>query len=282
MVKFIVDSTFGLSKVFAEEHDVKVVSLTLTLEDKEYIEGYKEDWDAFYGAYTMCKASAKTSQPSPKLFEQAIDAIYAKDPDSDIIILTIADRLSGTIGSAQIATMQYPERNIIAIDTFNVAVAAKLFLEEMIKAADAGTDYKGLLELAEDLKQRLATRFIPATLNELARGGRVSKLVSTIGTILKIKPVFQFARNEVKIPAKSIGTKLAISAAINLLPKKFDRLKICYIYDDKLVDTLRDKLEKTFGLEQIEVESVSPVLGAHVGVGTVGIITLASKDCGTY
>ena len=47
MVRFIVDSTFGLSRAFAEENGVQVVSLTLLLDGKEYVEGYREDWDAF-------------------------------------------------------------------------------------------------------------------------------------------------------------------------------------------------------------------------------------------
>ena len=68
MVKFVVDSTFCLTREYAEAHDIRIVSLTLTLGDKEYVEGYSDEWGEFYRDYANGKNAAKTSQPSPKAF----------------------------------------------------------------------------------------------------------------------------------------------------------------------------------------------------------------------
>lgn len=278
MVKFIVDSTFGLSEAYARENDIQVVSLTLTLDGKEYEEGYKEEWGTFYSDYAASKSAVKTSQPSPKKFQDAVDNILSKDKDSEIIIMTIADRLSGTIGSAQIAALQYPDNKIAAVNTHEAGPSALMFLQEMVSAQKSGASFDELLALCDDLKERIAMQFIPASLTELARGGRVNKLLSRIGNILKIKPVFEFAKNDLSVYAKTLGFNRAVSAAIEHLPKKFDRLLVYYIGDDKNVQPLKERLFKKFGLPGIDVEPMCPVGGAHIGIGTVGIVTLASKE----
>lgn len=276
MVNFVVDSTFGLTREYARKNKIKVVNLTLSLNGKEYEEGYREDWEPFYSDYSRSKLAAKTSQPSPAKFVDAVNAAYAEDPDSDIIIFTIGDRLSGTIGSARIAIAQFADKKIAAIDSHNGGVSSYMFLQEMIKARDEGADFDEICMLAEALRDRISTRFIPASLTELARGGRVNKLLSRIGNLLNIKPVFEYRANELSVIGKVLGVKRAMQYSVETLPK-FDRIMICYIGNDELVEQLKDKLFRKYGMSHIDVEPMCPVAGAHIGLGTVGIITLASK-----
>lgn len=278
MVKFIVDSTFGITREFAEENDIKVVNLTLTIGEKEYEEGFRENWVAFYNDFSRSKNGAKSSQPSPEKFAEAIDSILEKDGDSEIMIFTIADRLSGTIGSAKIAAAQYPDKKIEAFNSGEAGPSALMFIQEMVKAQKNGASFDELKELSDDLRQRIAMQFIPASLTELARGGRVNKLLSRVGNILKIKPVFEFAKNDLTIYAKALGFNRAVEAAIAHLPKKFDRILVYYIGDDKNIEALNDRLYRKLGLSGIDVEPMCPVGGVHIGIGTVGIVTLASKE----
>lgn len=278
MVKFIVDSTFGITRDYATENGIKVVTLTLSIGTKEYTEGYPEEWDGFYKDLARSKNGAKTSQPSPEKFTAAIDEILAEDCDSEIMIFTIADRLSGTIGSAKIAVAAYPDKKIAAINSCEAGPSALMFLRELVDARNAGATFDEITELASDLQQRIAMQFVPASLTELARGGRVNKLLSRVGNILKIKPVFEFAKNDLTIYAKALGLNRAVDAALAHMPQKFDRLLVYYIGDDKNVQVLKDRLNKKFGLTEIEVVPMCPVGGVHIGIGTVGIVTLASRE----
>lgn len=277
MVKFIVDSTFGLTREYVEQYDIKVVSLTLTLGNKEYDEGFREMWPDFYKKLAKSKTGGKTSQPSPEKFKKAIDEIYAQDPDSEILIFTIADRLSGTIGSANVAVADYAGKKIAAVNSGEAGPSALMFMREIVKAQQAGATFEELLELTADLQQRIAMQFIPASLTELARGGRVNKLLSRVGNILKIKPVFEFAKNDLTIYAKTLGFNRAAEAAIAHLPQKFDSIMLYYIGDDKFIEPLKARLSSKLGITEVEVEPMCLVGGVHIGIGTVGIVTLASK-----
>lgn len=276
MVRFIVDSTFGLTKEYSEKHEVPIVSLTLDLNGREYVEGHVHEWDAFYSDYTRTKACAKTSQPAPELFIKAVKDIFEKDDQAEIVILTIGDRLSGTVGSARIAAMQFPDKKIAVIDSHNGGISAFVLLDELIKVRDTGAGFEEIVALANDMRDRIATRFIPQSLTELARSGRVNKLLSRLGNILNIKPVFEYAKNELCVIGKSLGIKRAIQFSVETLPK-FSRIAICYIHDDKLVAPLKEKLFRTYGMSHIDVLPMCPVGGAHIGIGTVGIITLSDN-----
>ena len=273
MVNFIVDSTFGLSREFAAENNIKVVSLTLLLDGKEYKEGYCEDWNEFYNAYAAGKSAAKTSQPSPDLFAGAVREILEEQPESDVMIFTIGDRLSGTIGAAKIAAMQFPNIRIEAIDSHNGGPASLMFLQEMMKARDGGMEFDALVKHADEIRDKFSTIFVPVTLTELARGGRVSKLISTIGNILNIKPVFEYRANELKVLYKTLGVKRAMQYAVDYIPKDCERIAILYIKDDKYVEQLKSILLPARGLESVDVLPMCPVGGAHIGMGTVGIVT---------
>lgn len=277
MVRFVVDSTFGLSREYALSNNIKMVSLTVSVGNKEYEEGYKDSWDAFYKKLAASKTGGKTSQPSPEKFVAAIDEILAEDENSEIIIITIADRLSGTIGSANIAVAQYPGKKIVACNSGEAGPSALIMLYELVEARDKGYTFEQLIEYMNELKERIAMQFIPASLTELARSGRVNKLLSRVGNILKLKPVFEFAKNDLTIYAKVLGFNRAVDAALERLPKKYDRILIYYIGDDKNIEPLKERLMRKLGIDAIDVEPMCPVGGVHIGIGTVGIVTLASK-----
>lgn len=278
MVRFIVDSTFGITREYAQENNIKIVSLTLSIGANEYTEGFPEEWGSFYKDLERSKNGAKTSQPSPEKFTRAIEEIWAEDPDCAIMVLTIADRLSGTIGSAKIACAPYEGKKIIAMNSCEAGNSALMFLREMVDKEKQGASFEELIEYAADLQDRIAMQFIPASLTELARSGRVNKLLSRVGNILKIKPVFEFSHNELNIYAKVLGLNRAIDAAVAHLPEKVDRIMLYYIGDDKFIPQLSERVCRKYGLTDIETLPMCPVGGVHIGVGTVGVVTLASKE----
>lgn len=279
MVRFVVDSTFGVSREYAEAHGVEMVNLTLLFSDgKSFYEEFKGEWDDFYKAFEASDGKVTTSQPNPTAFEAAINRTIERDPDAQIIVMTIADRLSSTISSANIAVLQYPNRDIVAIDSTQAATGGGLILDELIKLRDRGASFQEIVAAADDIKKRTVTEFIPATMEQLKRGGRVGALAAIAGTILKIKPIFHFRDNEVKVPKKGIGTVQACAKAVGMLPDEIERICVCYIHDDTHVPSMVEQIKRKFGMDEVEVLPVSPILAAHVGLATVGFSVILKKN----
>lgn len=274
MIRLIVDSTFGVSEKYAKKNKIEVVNLKMILDGQIYDEGFENTWDAFYEKMKNSKSFPTTSQPSPQDFMDAIDRILKEDENAEILILTIANSLSGTINSATIAANSYPNKKIVAHDTQNATTCCRLLTEEVIEHINNGISFDELLNLLPTIENALKIQFIPDNMDALKRGGRIGTLSATLASILKIKPLFKFANGKITITKKVLGLSKAITDAIIELPKKLKKLCICYIYDKVNVPTVVEKLKTMLNLTNVEEVKIEPVFGVHVGIGAIGLASL--------
>lgn len=274
MIRLIVDSTFGVSEKYAKKNKIEVVNLKMILDGQIYDEGFENTWDAFYEKMKNSKSFPTTSQPSPQDFMDAIDRILKEDENTEILILTIANSLSGTINSATIAANSYPNKKIVAHDTQNATTCCRLLTEEVIEHINNGISFDELLNLLPTIENALKIQFIPDNMDALKRGGRIGTLSATLASILKIKPLFKFANGKITITKKVLGLSKAITDAIIELPKKLKKLCICYIYDKVNVPTVVEKLKTMLNLTNVEEVKIEPVFGVHVGIGAIGLASL--------
>ena len=274
MIRLIVDSTFGISRKYAEENNIEVVHLKMILGNETYEEGFEDTWADFYEKMKVSKYFPTTSQPSPQDFIDAINRIYDKDPDAEVLILTISNALSGTINSATIAANSFDGKRIVAHDSKQAATCGRMLTEEVVEHIKNGITFDNLLELLPKIESALAIQFVPDSMDSLKRGGRIGALGAAIANILKIKPLFKFSNGKLTITKKVLGLTKAITEAIALLPKKLKKLYICYIYDKVNVPKITEKLKSMLGLENIEEVGLEPVFGVHVGIGAIGLASL--------
>ncbi len=273
MIKIIADSTFGISETYANENDIKIVKLKMVLDGKVFEEGFEPSWETFYKQMEKSKNFPTTSQPSPQDFIDKIEEILSADPDAEIIILTIATRLSGTHNSAKIATESFPDKKIIAVDSRQATTCGRFMIEEIVDAINGGANYEQVLSLIDSLQSKLKIQFIPKTLEYLKRGGRIGALGASFATLLHIKPLFTFADNELTVK-KVLGQTRAITECVSSIPKKIKKLAVCYIYDKSNISLLTDKINQKINDVNAEIVAIEPVFGVHVGIGAIGIATL--------
>ena len=116
----------------------------------------------------------------------------------------------------------------------------------------------------------------------LKRGGRCSGVAAVAGTLLGLKPMLTFNETGgLSVIGKLNGRKKAISTLANkVIEELSDEDKPVYIVDadckedgDKLRDLVLEKRPNAKIVRQI----VGPVIGAHCGPGTLGVIFTAAK-----
>ncbi|MGI5842357.1 MAG: DegV family protein [Christensenellales bacterium] len=275
MIKLVVDSTFGLSKDFIEKHDIQVVSLSLLLDDQTFVEKTADTWHEFFEKLASSKNFPKTSQPSPEAFIDAINKVYEKTPDAEVIIMTISETLSGTINSAKLAAKNFEGKRIAAIDARQATVGSRVVLESVLEEIAAGKTFEQILKHIEDVQEKVDLYFVPDTMEYLKRGGRIGKLSATLASVLSIKPIFYFKNGEISVPKKVLGLSRSINEMIQCLPKNLKKVYICYIYNNAHVEEIKAKLKSSLNIENIEVMPVCPVFGAHVGIGAIGLASIS-------
>jgi len=115
-------------------------------------------------------------------------------------------------------------------------------------------------------------------LNQLHRGGRVSKLVAVSGTVLGIKPIMHCdAEGKLTAVGKARGVNGALKALIAKMKElgisqdRDQTIFICHANCPEYVQKISQLLYDEFGITDIRTDYICPVIGAHTGCGTLGL-----------
>ena len=130
----------------------------------------------------------------------------------------------------------------------------------------------------------LAHWFTVDDLMFLWRGGRVSKTSAWAGTLLNIKPVLHVDDEGHLIPMEKVrGRKKSLNALVDhmeksAIPPVADQV-VFITHGDCLGDAeyVADKVRERFGVRDVVINYVDPVIGAHSGPGTMALFYMAES-----
>lgn len=283
----ITDSGANLTHEQIKNYGVKVVSLTYTVKDTEYlsyIEGEETDFKAFYDLLRK-KESVKTSLVSYERVENALKE--SLDAGKDVLYLSFSSALSG---SCQIVRNcmddlkdSYPDRKMLLVDTLCASMGQGLLLKYAVEKKNGGASIDETYRWLEDNKLHLVHLFTVDDLFFLKRGGRISGATAVMGTILNFKPLLHVS-NEGKLV--SYGKTRGRANAINEIVKRMGELgenlseqDIFIVHGDCIEDAefLAQKAIETYGVRSVTINYVDQVIGSHSGPGTLAIFFLGKE-----
>lgn len=274
----ITDSSCDLPHSMIEEMDVQIMQLDIVVEGEGVFSNDEMDVKEFYQKLRN-KQNIKTSAVNADKAADIIKSIF--DSGRDVLYLGFSSNLSSTYQTVAMTgnelMEEYPDRKIISIDTLAASMGQGLLV---YKACQYRADGKSLEETAayiEDIKLKLCHWFTVDDLFFLKRGGRVSGVTATLGTMLSIKPILHVDDEGRLI---NVGKVRGRKASVAELAKKMENLAIdpgtqdvfishgdCLEDAEKLAEIIRDK----FGTQNIVISYVGTVIGAHSGPGTLAL-----------
>jgi len=280
----ITDSSCDLPLDKAQELGVRVVPLEVNLEDVGTKMNDEIDIKEFY-EFLRSKKSAKTSAVNMDRFSESFES-YLKE-GKDVLYIGFSSGLSATFMSGKNAAEElcekYPERKVIAVDSLCASLGQGLLVYHAVCKKNAGEAIEDVAKFVEDNKLNLCHWFTVDDLFFLKRGGRVSGATAVLGTMLSIKPVMHVDNEGHLINVqKARGRNAAITAL-------FDKMKETAIEPEKQVvfishgdcyddaKKLADMIEAEFGIKEILISEVGPVIGAHSGPGTLALFFLGTQ-----
>ena len=274
-VIIVTDSSAYLPKVYVDQYQIPVVPLTVNWEGKSYLDGVDIQAEEFYQQLAQSKSMATTSQATAGQFIELFGKLL--DAGKQVFYLSISSGLSATIDSAVQAKAELgnPE-NLIVMDSKLVSMALSLMVLEVARAAEKGASLTECHELAQDAYGRIGVFFTVDTLEYLHRGGRINSAKRLLGSALNLKPILEIRDGKIELVESVISRKKALNSMVDLIEKRIDgrtpvRLAPFHAmaFDDMVVMENLAK-ERLNPIEIIRSE-VSPVIGSHVGPGTVSM-----------
>ena len=269
------DSSAYLPKEYVDQYQIPVLPLTVNWEGKSYYDGIDIQAEEFYQQLGQSKSMATTSQVTVGQFLEVFTKLL--DEGKQVLYLGISSGISATINSALQASAELgnPE-NLIVFDSKIVSMALGLMVLEVARAAEKGASLKECYELAQDAYGRIGVYFTVDTLEYLHRGGRINSAKRLLGSALNLKPIMEIRDGKIELVESVISRKKALIRMVDLIEKGVDgrspvRLAPFHAlaFDDMVIMENMAK-ERLNPIEIIRSE-VSPVIGSHVGPGTVSM-----------
>jgi len=273
-VAIVTDSTAYIPPDLIEQYNISVAPLVLIWGDETYEDGVDIQPDEFYTRLEGAKVMPSTSQATPKTFHKIYSDLL--EQDYEILSLLIASPLSGTVVSAVQVQAEMPEAPIEIVDSYNTAMALGWQVIQTARAAEDGANLAECKEIAEQGREHTGVIFAVDTLEFLHRGGRIGGASRYLGTALNIKPILEVREGRIEAIEKVRTRKKSFVRLLELVGERIDgrepvRLATLHANSPQDAQELLDMAKDKFSPVETVFSEVSPVIGTHVGPGTVGL-----------
>jgi DegV family protein with EDD domain len=283
MIKVFTDSTSYIPKDLQEKYNIKVISLSVSLDNKEYIEAETSN-EEFFAHVEASSEFPKSSQPA---LEEVYDAFKAEiEKGNSIIGVFISSKMSGTFQTACMVRDdllgKYPDASITLIDSKSNSMQLGLAALAAAEASSDGKELRDVIDAVENTIKRTRFIFIPKNLKYLEKGGRIGKAQALLGNALKLIPILTVIDGETDSMAKVRTFSKATVKLISILKddiEKFgvEKLVITHINASEQAKELLDNIKEFVNIDVV-ISNIGPVIGAHVGPGAVGFIYMTQKE----
>lgn len=270
-IKIITDSSCDLPKYIIKKYEIIVLPLLINIGEKSYIDGENINIIELLEKMEGNNQFPTTSQVNPQRFLECYKS-YLRE-DYSIISIHLSSKMSGTYQSACIAKGILESDSIEIVDSQNVTSGLGLLVLKACSLRDQGYDIKTINEIIVELIPHVKSVLAFDCLDNLVKGGRLSKTAGAIGNILGIKPILAVKDGQLIVMDKVRGSKKAIRYIMDYVKKlgikSNEPSVLLHVENKDILTNLRDDLTKR-KTEFIECE-VGCAVGVHAGPRACGV-----------
>ncbi|HCS93661.1 MAG: DegV family protein [Bavariicoccus seileri] len=274
-IKIVTDSTVDLTDAELKKLDLTIVPLNINFEHENFIDGVTITKEEFIKKMSESQTLPKTSQPSIGEFVEVYNDLTSDG--STVISIHLTDVISGTINAAQQAA-QLADGDVRVI---NSKMTSRGLARQVLRACELSQTDASVSEILTEIQKVHDKTFLYLDvihLDNLVKGGRISKAAGLISNLLNIKVFMQLTDTTLVTIGKGRGMKV--------VQKHFDLLRKDYLSSGKAIKAIDfahaglsqfnqaiiDSYKKSFPNIPITVTFTSPVITTHTGADAMAII----------
>ena len=286
MYQLFCDSNCELWHTTVKELGLNLIRMPYIVDDEEYFYdmGENTDFKAFFDKMRN-GATPKTAALNEYAYTEYFEPILARG--EDIYYITFSHQMSGTFNAMKNVIAQlkekYPEREIRFKDSKLISLGSGFVTYYGALKYKEGATMDELDAYLDDLIEHTAIYFVVDDLTYLYRGGRVSGVSKVVGNLLGIKPILYFNEEGKILNINKVkGFKKALATLLDYMKNKgseLDKYKVYILQADceQEANAFAESIKAKFGVLDVEVQPVGPVIGAHCGPGTIGLVFHAKE-----
>ncbi|MCG5104822.1 DegV family protein [Oceanobacillus alkalisoli] len=284
-IQLMTDGGADIPQQLIEQLQLEIVPLYLNFSDGEYKTGTTLKLADFHQKVKELNEVPRSAAPSPNDFYEA----YKKVPqDKPIIMLSLSKELSSTYQNAVAAKNMIleaePERRIAVINTKTASGGIALLLHDLYGKIQAGDTFEQVVQHTKDRVGDTVTLFVLQTLDNLVRGGRISKVTGKIAKTLSIKLLMRGSeQGEIEVTERVRGEKRALKRFIQQIgeyTKSAENKSLFMTHCNsesraiKLLNDIKDK----YSFKETFLTDIGPIIATHGGDGAIVIAFFQDRN----
>ncbi|NLJ97378.1 MAG: DegV family protein [Clostridiales bacterium] len=271
--RILVDSCTDLTKDMRKNEHLKIIPLTLRIEDRVFVDNEEFNQKEFLKVMNENPTSPKSACPSPQ------DYLNEFDFDGDIYVVTISSALSGSNNSAELAKRLYleehPNKNIAIFDSRSASVGQTLITMKIEELIAKGYEFDEVILKINAFRSEMNTKFVLESLDNLRKSGRLSHLKALVANVLNIKPIMGGTpEGTIAKLEQARGIKKALISMANIIEKDIIKPKErilaiahCNCYERALF--IRDEILKRIPFKDYFIVDTAGVSSMYANEGGI-------------
>ncbi|CDM68144.1 DegV domain-containing protein [Clostridium bornimense] len=279
-IKIITDSTCDLPQSIIDEYDIEVIPLLVTINGESYKDREELVFSEMMEKIKDSDELPTTTQINPQRFYEYYKRYI--DEGYKIVSIHISSKMSGTAQSALIAKDMLDTEDIEVVDSQNVTAGLGVLVLEAQNLKEKGYGYKEIANEIRNSVDNVKSALLFTSLDNLIKGGRLSKTAGTIGNLLGIKLILDVSNGIMNVREKIRGTKKGVKSIISYIDEKGVRegSKVVFLTagleEVEIRETIISALKER-NIDYIESE-VGCVVGTHSGTNACGFFFLEKNN----
>lgn len=271
-IKIITDSTLDLPSDLIKEKNIEVLPLLINFGEESYLDGVEINTREMLDRIERENILPTTAQVTPNRFEEVFKKYL--DEGYKIVTLVLSSEMSGTYQSACIAKNMLDTDDIVVIDSRNVTSGLGVLVLKACEFRDNGDNIFEIEEKINNIIPKIKSSLSFESLDNLVRGGRLSKTAGAIGSVLGLRLILEVKDGQMAVKDKVRGSKKALKKVIS----DFENGNVDNNSPIVLLEILNEEIY--LGLKKYLEENNINYIDAKVGC-TVGIHS-GTRACGLF
>ena len=277
MIKLICDSTSYLPGKLIEKYNIDIIPLSVIL-GPEVIDETQITNETFFAKLNRSAFHPSSAHPSVQTIYSVFKK-YASAGDS-VLFTCISSDLSTTFSTALTVKNQlleeHPKARVEVVNTRSNCMGHGFATLAGAKALAAGKNMDEAIAAINDTISKIRLLFIPKSLKYLQESGRLSKASALTASVLKIVPILTVKDGKAdlftKIRTRNNAKKVMLAElAHDIDSSGVTDISVMHINNEKEAHEYMASVKELINID-INLSSIGPVVGAHVGPGTLGLV----------
>lgn len=276
-IRIVTDSTCDLPEEIVSRHSITVNPLAINVGNKSFLDGVDLTRSEFYAQLPNFRPHPKTSAPGPDVFARTFERL-ADEGAQAILSIHISETLSATVNSARIAAQQFKRIPVTVLDSGQLSLGLGFIVERAAQLAESRKEPQEIISDLNKLMKRVYVFASLKTLEYLRRSGRMNFALARFGELLQLKPLLHMNMGK----ATAHRTRTQHRATARLLEwlaeyAPYEKLAILHAGVQQEAEALYQQARPYFPQGTVFIEQITPVLGAHLGIGALGFACISKE-----